>query len=448
MKKIWAVIEHWDDKEDWWKPNLYPFNWKDLINNQFDYGLSLYNHEREAKYSSYKDEPIIKIHIDKHPLIEDKINLANQDVLNVRHFEVPIADRYIYPIRIYGKCWYDFFYKNKLSFVNQTIIDEVKSARCILLFVDNAEGYATQEDFDKIDSICKEYGFIKGNAYYIHNNYKIECKDEHILKYWVSPELVNWVPNVLDYQISFEPDTDKFLFLNFNRRFAVHRIKFLIELHKCRLQHKGFFSYTNIYEIEGKKESSYEFLKIAKTFLAKNMFDNFEINKDDIVYCDHLDKNAPYILDKPLSMDEYNNHAGDIGDLSLYRKTFISIVSETLYTHKSIFFSEKIFKPISLGHPFIINSSPGTLYQLQKLGFMTFSEWIDESYDEEMHFELRLKKIIRELEKLSCKSIDKLIKMREEMLPILKYNQKHLKFLQEKYNYKKYITEKIQGLFL
>jgi hypothetical protein len=43
--------------------------------------------------------------------------------------------------------------------------------------------------------------------------------------------------------------------------------------------------------------------------------------------------------------------------------------------------SEKIFKPLAFQHPFIVYGSEGTLRYLQALGFETFDNLWDESYD-------------------------------------------------------------------
>ena len=45
------------------------------------------------------------------------------------------------------------------------------------------------------------------------------------------------------------------------------------------------------------------------------------------------------------------------------------------------FLTEKTFKPIKYGQPFVIVGSPGSLAALRKLGYRTFDHAIDNSYD-------------------------------------------------------------------
>jgi hypothetical protein len=65
---------------------------------------------------------------------------------------------------------------------------------------------------------------------------------------------------------------------------------------------------------------------------------------------------------------------------SHYYKTDVSIVSET--TQMEFFPTEKIFKSLMLGHPFILFGGRHSLRKLRDLGFKTFGSVIDESYDD------------------------------------------------------------------
>jgi hypothetical protein len=63
--------------------------------------------------------------------------------------------------------------------------------------------------------------------------------------------------------------------------------------------------------------------------------------------------------------------------------SWISIVSEAQYedSQETVFLSEKVFKPIACQHPFVILGNKGSLKELKKLGYKTFHDLIDESYD-------------------------------------------------------------------
>lgn len=68
-------------------------------------------------------------------------------------------------------------------------------------------------------------------------------------------------------------------------------------------------------------------------------------------------------------------------DADFYQKIGVDIVAETAMHYPYPFITEKTYRPIACGRPFIILGPVGTLKFLQHLGFMTFSSIIDESYD-------------------------------------------------------------------
>jgi hypothetical protein len=73
-----------------------------------------------------------------------------------------------------------------------------------------------------------------------------------------------------------------------------------------------------------------------------------------------------------------------------YDCTYFSIVSETLVAGDQLFVTEKTFKPIAFYHPYMICSQPGVLKFLKNLGFETFDNLFDESYDNNQSFDDRL----------------------------------------------------------
>ena len=65
-----------------------------------------------------------------------------------------------------------------------------------------------------------------------------------------------------------------------------------------------------------------------------------------------------------------------------FRDSYFSIVTESIAWGDSIFISEKLLKPVSNLHPFIVMAPQHYLKHLHKLGFKTFHPFIDESYDD------------------------------------------------------------------
>lgn len=79
----------------------------------------------------------------------------------------------------------------------------------------------------------------------------------------------------------------------------------------------------------------------------------------------------------------FNNTWGDaIVNPRCYTDTWFSVVAETIYDYPYTFFTEKIWKPILMAHPFIVAANAGYLQDLRAAGFRTFNNYIDERYDQ------------------------------------------------------------------
>jgi hypothetical protein len=117
-------------------------------------------------------------------------------------------------------------------------------------------------------------------------------------------------------------------------------------------------------------------------------------------------------------------------------KSFLNIVTETLYSQDSIFISEKTYKPIYLCQPFIIFGNPFTLNKLHELGYKTFSNWWDESYDSELDLSKRFIKILKVIETISELNLNELKELKNKIQDVVIHN--YLNFFK---------TNEIENLF-
>jgi hypothetical protein len=94
-------------------------------------------------------------------------------------------------------------------------------------------------------------------------------------------------------------------------------------------------------------------------------------------------------------------HAG----LSLFDESadsLLYLVTETVATGRRHHLTEKTFKPIALGMPFVIVGTQGSLSILRSYGFRTFEGIWDESYDsaEDSAFAYKIASLLRSLDEL------------------------------------------------
>ena len=106
----------------------------------------------------------------------------------------------------------------------------------------------------------------------------------------------------------------------------------------------------------------------------------------------------------------------------VYKQCFCAVVTESEYFRPTGSLSEKTINAIKAGRPFILVSSPTSIEFLHKLGFKTFNDFWDESYDQETDHEKRFIKVLDLIKELDNKSLSELQYMYRSMTEILEHN--------------------------
>jgi hypothetical protein len=105
-----------------------------------------------------------------------------------------------------------------------------------------------------------------------------------------------------------------------------------------------------------------------------------------------------------------------------YIDTYFSVVTETVFDYPYSFRTEKIWKPIAMGHPFVAVANYGYYRDLHNMGFQTFDPIIDEAFDNIEDNQSRINRIIEVVQDLCQQDLDHFIK---QCYTICKYNQEH-----------------------
>jgi hypothetical protein len=133
----------------------------------------------------------------------------------------------------------------------------------------------------------------------------------------------------------------------------------------------------------------------------------------------------PYYCD---SLEDYEHNSHKLIDTRFFQDAYYNVVVETHINN--LFLTEKTFKPILNLQPFVIVGAPGSLALLHELGYKTFGDYIDESYDSIEDPEQRLVECMRTVEQISLMSHTEHMVDQHSMRQILLYNQRH--FLSDK----------------
>jgi hypothetical protein len=122
-------------------------------------------------------------------------------------------------------------------------------------------------------------------------------------------------------------------------------------------------------------------------------------------------------------------------------ESLLYLVTETVYTGRRHHLTEKTFKPIALGMPFVIVGTCGSLEYLRSYGFRTFEGIWDESYDsaeDSVRIE-RIASLLRSLDELPVAAKQDLFNQARE---VIEHNWNHF------YNggFEKILWDELQGM--
>jgi len=227
----------------------------------------------------------------------------------------------------------------------------------------------------RLDTLCIQHGlpttcyqFVSGNTAAVHIP-GFHWFPDHELLYWnrnraVTVSELNLAPRSYDFTL-------------LSRTHKWWRATVVTDLHRSGLLDHSLWSY--------------------------NTVDIGDLEQDNPIELDHFDhlrtdvktflSGAPYTCDQ-LTADDHNDHHKI--KISHYTDSYCNIVLETHFDADGsggAFLTEKTFKPIKFGQPFIIVGAAGSLQALRDLGYRTFDHAIDNSYDTEINNTQRWVKI-------------------------------------------------------
>jgi hypothetical protein len=255
--------------------------------------------------------------------------------------------------------------------------------------------------FKRIHVLFEKYNFGKIKKYFIFNNLYIDSYYREFLtlypnlsevrfskvfgyNFFHSDSYFNIVNNNLRLNnnlISKNKD-----FVCYNSQFRPHRLFLVSELIRRNLIKNSYVSM-----IGTQRNYPDTSLDYAKTTLF-----NILSTLDESPMIDHcinyVNNWTPMILDRNDKEVDFTHF-----ELEHYQHSFFSVVTETGMGNP-LRLTEKTFKPISNKHPFIIVGCSNTLSYLRSLGYETFPELFDESYDDIEDSGLRLLSVIEQIE--------------------------------------------------
>lgn len=284
--------------------------------------------------------------------------------------------------------------------------------------LDSIQKYIINNNLTNVKVHTCDYGIEKYYTYY--NNMKLITDDLFIKLH-------------LSHRKTLRPPINKIekKFISLNWRYTTHRhiiaaylkstnSAFLSWKYKSDLE---TFSKNLWFDIETwKNDHPKQYNKLLKGVLELNnesplTLDTRElfINIDEDCKSYPLQQHLPEV--STFLKKSTNNIISDV-----YTKAFVSVVNESRFAQPTGNFSEKVIQAISHNLPFILVAPPYTLKYMREMGFKTFGDFWDESYDEIICHSDRMVKILELIDYINSKSVIELELLKGKMQDIIKYN--------------------------
>ena len=184
----------------------------------------------------------------------------------------------------------------------------------------------------------------------------------------------------------------EYRFLNLNRRIRNHRLLLNVYLEFKNLNHHGYITWPedhnknyydtfynpDYYFAEIKHNMRLETFMIANKQLKGVYVDSYENDAEGRMSCQYLDA------------------------LKFYNQADFEIISETHQDNigSSVFLTEKTFRSLFAGMPFMLFGNVGSLKLLHQLGYKTYPMVFDESYNKQQTLLSMVSMIVTEVSKL------------------------------------------------
>ena len=230
-----------------------------------------------------------------------------------------------------------------------------------------------------------------------------------------------WVVPIVRKKFNLAEITRPFCVLS--RKSRSHRSYFMSQLFKHNLQQVGIVGYNNITEPTTNNESSTNNTNHL-SFLSRRTSEPILIYREENrnTFNQFLNQYPSYKnFKESLDLMDPIKPAEFLSDSPILQ-SLIYVGLETIVNPSKLFITRISLRGIIEQRPFILLAQPGMLKFLKSLGFKTFSDFWDESYDDIQNLEDRVDALINILTEWSTLTIEELHSQAARMQSIIEYN--------------------------
>jgi len=402
-----------------------------------------------------------------------EMSLLEDEKIGINEVEYDLSVIYLYPISIFGNGYTvygkDDFISNGMSFfefISDKALDYLKTKKNFYLIIDHPmEGVVTNGWFDWLYNLMREYHIPYTKVIYQISDFTLE----KTFTKWYNSKNLSKTPKINLLSSNWSLHTKKsnnesliqkrknnnnfvsksdlskkklrrYKFICFNKRIRRHRIESIMYFYQQKIMDEMLISYDlteqNKEYIQHRDSILHNLKSRQLQKIIKNPIQTFK----NLIYSNpKMNIDFQNILD--LNGINYNYETK-----YPYLNSYIHIISETNFYEEGLYLSEKTWKPIMNLQPFLFIGPPGSLEQLKKLGFKTFSPFIDEKYDSITDDEQRMRCVMQEIKRLSNLTLDEIHEWYNSIQDILIHNYDLFYSYELLKNHKIYLKRKINQI--
>jgi len=330
-----------------------------------------------------------------------------------------------------GPChWFESWSDSRVNVKDQTVYFFLFE---VLSVWQNHSRYNCPEGIIEQDCIINEFNMIQNWCNKHNCKFKIFTNEYRMLDALQNTQYANWAIYPLDtFSLSYCClNRDQWDGLNMDIKHKVNCFTYRWDQHRnlaVSFIHDTFGDQpmTHYHDTENVIDKySFDNSKHYKTLLrgrkSLNNLIPLSVDIDKIQKVNMHDSRLP----SNGTINTISNHADGLEEY--YRNSFVTVACETNYEYPWGQISEKVLDPMKHGSSVLLLAGPHSLELLKHWGLKTFSEFWDESYDEELDPITRMDKVFDILLDLKQQSLKELKQIREHMRPTLVHNRNHIR---------------------
>ena len=279
-----------------------------------------------------------------------------------------------------------------------------------ILLTTNGEGPCAERLglYNILDKLCSQWAFPKNQ---------------------VAIETCNLLESHPEYNIKITP---QMYYLNSARKYSQ-----TVEYNKVfdnNFKHFGsFIGHGNRYRLQlGAELYAYYRAQTLQTYHCdvKSSYHSAHIGLEDVMFAGDFDPTQIKLLqDAPLTVDAIESYPilnpATLNITKVYPDFFVELVSLTYFSGKTFYIDEKIWRPMIMRTPFMIQGPQDYINNLHKLGFKTFGNYWDEGYSQDP-CNCHVPAMLANVRRLTELTVVELSEMYQDMQAILEHNYQRL----------------------